>query len=127
MRFRALRLASGPGVRALDGVVDLGGELPVERAAVGIQEDAPPDGRCCEDVARLARSGAGRGARALQLGAGRVEPRVENGVVYADEGVDAAKLGRRCGRPKHEQERKEHDRRSFTTAALRRGRRSNEH
>ena len=71
-------------------------ELGIERAAVGIELDAPPERGRGEHVAGLARR---RAAGFAQLGLDLVEAGFEDEVVGADEAVDAAQLARRRRAP----------------------------
>ena len=103
MRLGVLRLARGPGFGGADRGVDLGGELRVQRTAVGVEQDPPPGGRRGEHVAGLRRR---HGAGPRQVGFDLVEPRVEDGVVEAHQRVGAAQIGRRC--PDRRARRTEH-------------------
>ena len=79
--------ANGPGVGRADGAFDRGRKLLVERAAVRIELDAPPERGGGEHVTRLGRR---RAAGHAELRFERFESGVEDEVVGADEAGFAA-------------------------------------
>ena len=82
-----LRRPLGPGLRRADRPFDRGGERGIERPALGIELDPPPQRGRLEHVAGFRRR---RPAGAAQLGVDLVEARVEDELVGADERVFAA-------------------------------------
>ena len=86
-RFGIIRRANRPGFGRADGAFDGGRELVVERAAVGVELDAPPERRGVEHVTGLDWS---RPARAPEFGLELAESRIEDEVVRADEPSFAA-------------------------------------
>ena len=93
-RLGTVRGSFGPRLGGGDRAIDECGELVIERRAVGIQLNAPPESGRGEHVARFARS---RAAGFPKLGLNLVEAGVKDEVVGADETVHPAQL-RRSGR-----------------------------
>ncbi len=78
----------------MDGAIDGGRELGVEGFALGIEQDAPPEGGGGENLAGFGRC---RSARATELRLDLVEACFEDEVVGAGEGLDTPDVARGRG------------------------------
>ena len=103
-RLGILGRAVGPGLGARDRAINRGGKLVVQLAALGVEQNLPPQGRGAKDVARFGRRGT---TGTPKLSVDLVEACLQNEIVGTGEAIDAANLmgrrrnGLRGGRCQH--------------------------